>query len=787
MAWGALTVLAIFLTAGCSDQSPADAPPPVAAKPEPTADSSGVILYVSPTGDDTAAGTREAPFATIERARDELRQLKRNTGLLQGATVFIGGGSYPIRKTLRFTEEDSGGAGAPIVYQALPGEEAVLLGGVAIPSSELRPMSDPAQKSRIMDPVAAEKILEVDLTALGVSDVGQLSRRGYHRAGELAKTPPAELFVDGAPQTLARWPNVGETVEMGEILDPGPLAFDVKRMAMRRSLNFKRQGNEALASQMEAAIGRAKMEELLSDNRTPEEYIPCIAELGTISPDLHTRGGTFRFEYDRPLRWADSDDIWISGIFGLSWEYSYNQVASFDKTNRSVTLRYGEASGLNKNWFQDFHHYENVFEEIDTAGEYYIDRQRGRLYVYLPEGISDRSEVVLSILDQPLLETAGASHLEFRGLSFVGGRKDGVVLSGGREVMLSDCTIRSVAGDGAVIRGCFGSGLRHCEISRVGGSGVSLGGGDWANLKPGGNFVDRCIIHDFAYRDKAYHPGVEFAGKSVGNRVTGSRIYNGPHGGIIIKGNDHMIEGNELHALCRDFLDFGAIYTNAGNDPMDRGTQILRNYIHDIRPDVQHGVDGVYLDVMCFDIKSRHNVLSDIGGRAFVMKGHYLVAEDNLVANVPIAVFGAAADGLPKESWRQTFAQFPPESAPHWKRYPELARFWEDIERYGLASGPLNLFAGNTIFDPKGRLETETGVNAKTTDFSSDTDGGLTLAPRQENNLVLKEDPGFADWKKGDFRYVGSDPEMKTRLAFLNELFDVSGRFLPTAGAGVRQ
>jgi hypothetical protein len=749
----------------------------------------GCALYVSPNGNDAAVGMRSAPFATIQRARDEIRRLKQTTGLPDGATVYIAGGIFRQEQSLHFTKEDSGTVEAPIVYQAVTGEEVLLTGGVRITADALKPLSDPEQKARIIDPAAAEKIREADLRALGVTDVGQLSRRGYHRAGELTKTPPAELFIDGKPQTLARWPNVGESVCMGEILDPGPISFDPARLTR---FVFRKIGNEVLAEQMEAALGRDVMDELLRDipgsaGRNLADFIPFASNLGSYSPDLHKRGGTFRFAYDRPLKWADSDDIWIAGIFGFSWEYSYNQVEAIHKAERTVTLRYGEMGGLNKNWFADFHHYENIFEEIDQPGEYYIDRQRMMLYVYLPETISKECEIVLSTLDQPLLQTEGASHLEFRGLQFVGGRKDGVVISGGREVVIEDSIIRSVAGDGAVVRRSYESGLRHCEISHVGAKGVSLGGGDWPSLTSGGNFVENCVIHDFAYREKAYNPGVAFEGKSVGNRATGNQIYNSPHGGIILKGNNHLIQGNQMHTLCLEFLDFGAIYANAGLDPMDRGTRIIGNYIHDIRPDAEHGIIGIYLDVAVWSTDVRNNIISNVGGRGMTLKGHYLVAENNFLHNVPTACWGSLLDRLSTESWKQTFTKYPPGEVPHYDKYPELLHFWDDIEKYGRASGSLNRFANNFIFDPNGILSTPNGVDGRASDYAMESTGGLTVLPRAENNLVWTSDPGFADWKAGNFRYTGSDRDLQKRLGFVNELFDENGRFIPSSNAGVRR
>ncbi len=85
-------------------------------------------LYVSPSGDDAAAGTAAAPFATIGRARAELARL-RASGQRQPRTVYLRGGVHRITKTLEFTPADSGTTEAPVTYAAYPGERPVLSGG----------------------------------------------------------------------------------------------------------------------------------------------------------------------------------------------------------------------------------------------------------------------------------------------------------------------------------------------------------------------------------------------------------------------------------------------------------------------------------------------------------------------------------------------------------------------------------------------------------------------------------------------------------------------------------
>ena len=80
-------------------------------------------FYVAPGGADSNPGTLEKPFATLEKARDAVRNVKRAGGLPEGgATVWLRGGEYPRTGPLELTSEDSGAAGRPVVFAARPGE-----------------------------------------------------------------------------------------------------------------------------------------------------------------------------------------------------------------------------------------------------------------------------------------------------------------------------------------------------------------------------------------------------------------------------------------------------------------------------------------------------------------------------------------------------------------------------------------------------------------------------------------------------------------------------------------
>ena len=103
-------------------------------------------LYVSPEGRDTWSGTLAAPagddgpFATLARARDEVRKAKADGRLAEGATVHVRGGTYPLTETFELGAEDSGTAEGPVVYRAYEQEKPVLVGAAKV--TDFRPTSE---------------------------------------------------------------------------------------------------------------------------------------------------------------------------------------------------------------------------------------------------------------------------------------------------------------------------------------------------------------------------------------------------------------------------------------------------------------------------------------------------------------------------------------------------------------------------------------------------------------------------------------------------------------------
>ena len=94
-----------------------------------------VDFFVSPAGKDTWSGRRadpgddDGPFATVARARQAVRTLRKTQQEPRSVCVVLRGGTYYLDWPLEFGPEDSGTEQAPVVYRAAAGERVVLSGG----------------------------------------------------------------------------------------------------------------------------------------------------------------------------------------------------------------------------------------------------------------------------------------------------------------------------------------------------------------------------------------------------------------------------------------------------------------------------------------------------------------------------------------------------------------------------------------------------------------------------------------------------------------------------------
>jgi hypothetical protein len=283
-------------------------------------------FYVSVNGSDDNRGTKDSPFATIEKAQEAVRKV--NKGMKNDIVVYLREGVYCPKETLLFGPEDSGTNGYYVKYCAYEDEKVKISGGNKVSGWEKH--NDNIWKASYGD-------------------------GGYVR----------QLYVND-----------------------------------RRARRAQTEKTELVS-------------ELYND--TADEAYETD---GLIIKDA--RFGEYKNQSDIQLHFCRG---WNSYLFNV------NEIQKNDKDESIFLMRTKTFNGSIK----DANHpvkagvavtVENAFEELDTEGEFYYDRQEKTLY-YMPRADEDmKTADVWAASLQELLKIKGegsinkAKNIEFNGIEF---------------------------------------------------------------------------------------------------------------------------------------------------------------------------------------------------------------------------------------------------------------------------------------------------------------------------------------------------------------------------------
>lgn len=663
--------------------------------------------YVSTTGDDANAGTKEAPFRTIGKAMEEVRNTDKSGK--DGLTVCIAPGEYRV-SSLTFDAADSGTADCPVTYRA-DGGEVVLHAGVTLHPGDFRKAREFPQVADRLSDEAREYVVVLDLTqppyALTARDWGRINAIGsYNTAdkydGDWTGSLYCELFVNDVRQNLARYPDSG-FLETQEVVRVG-------------------QGKESDGAQTK----RTDWDEL----RNPEPDVYRVDEA------LAARIGG----------WKNLQDVWMFGFWKYDWADASAPILSFDRQTRELTPRFVSLFGARTG---APYYFFNVPEELSAAGEWYLDRENGLLCLWEPENF-DTASIDLSLSETPVI-AGEASHVVFDGLTIVGTRSDAVVLSGDG-ITVQNCLVKNVAGNAISLTGS-GNRVLQNEITHTGKGGIILTGGDTQTLRAGNCTAENNLIHDWSEIYQTYQPAVTLNG--VGNVCAHNEIYNSPHEAITYTGNNHVVEYNLIHHVCLLSDDAGAIY--AGRSWVWYGNVIRYNCIYALGSE-GHWPNGIYMDDALSGQEITGNILINVprfalhlgGGRDLKVTNNIIInAGDRAVSYDDRAREGALEDGwfdhAAKDGDMWTALYDSPWQSPVWQTaFPAYKSMTDDFAKSGTAAfipNPANsTLQGNVIFD----LRTSIGYVAKPASRFSSI-GGNALYPLHKMNAF------FADAPHGDY------------------------------------
>ena len=649
-----------------------------------------MVYYVAENGNDMNEGTKNAPFATLEKARDTVRE-RIAEGLREPITVFLGEGVYYTSPVV-FDERDSGTEEFPITYEAQG--KVILNGGIVLHVEMFEPLTA-REKSRLHGE-AAEHVVRVNLHKLGIyrRDYGEMCVTGSHHTGDRydgAVLSPiwCELFVNDIRQTIARYPNEDFLYTTDPI----------------------REGDGLESKITGKVIYRYTLDEW-EQKRNP------VSDIYGIDPETAKRAAA----------WEDLRDVWMFGYPTWNWAGMSTPIVRIDEQEcameTKMVARYGMKSHAP-------YYFYNVFEELDAPGEWYLDRDTGFLYLY-PSCLLETAEINLSLLTESILTMNNVSHVTIKGITFAATRADGLTLNG-NHLTVENCTVKNVAGNAIMICGNDNH-ICGCEIYHIGKGGVVIDGGDRATLTPSRNVLENNHIHHISEIFTTYQPAFSLNG--VGNLCRHNRIHDSTHMAIYFSGNDHIVEYNEIYDVCKTADDSSAIY--AGRDYSTQGTVIRFNYFHDIKSVAKNeiGIYAMYCDDNLGKCTVTQNVFERCQSALLLHGGHNMTFCGNVILEAcPKSKYSVVfskyhywddllEDGLHMKKLREV----PWQSEIWTKAYPQIAEYlsWDPKTEQS--------------FPHYADISDNVIINHKPIDINFAWDDPL-FKNRMQNNIYLEKSP----------------------------------------------
>jgi len=459
-----------------------------------------------------------------------------------------------------------------------------------------------------------------------------LVREGFYALSEPFALEPRDSGASGAPVTYAAYP--GETA----VLSGG------KRLA-----GWKQEGELWTAEVPDVLTTDWRFATLWvngerrSRSRTPNEgyfftagKAPSAENPTTGEVMLQSTTG-FRYEEGDIQRWGNLEDVLVVALH--AWETSMHHIASIDEEERLVIFR-NAAPWAFENWGPRQRYYvENTREGLDQPGEWYLDRESGKLSYYPMPGEDPATAEVMAPALRHLVQLEGSpstgqfvEHVRFEGLRFhhtnypVGaegyaetGSASGVPAAvqgrGARFCTVEDCEVAHVDTYALWLRvGCYGNSLVRNHLHDLGAGGVRIGERQRSNpnLDVRYNLVDNNFIHDAGH---VYSSGVGvWIGQGYLNTISHNEISDLSNSAVSVGwawgvdlgfSYDNLVEYNYIHHIGRSlFSNMAGIYVLGGSTR----TALRNNVIHDVNA-YQYGGWGIHADEGSANLRVENNVI----------------------------------------------------------------------------------------------------------------------------------------------------------------------------------
>ena len=321
------------------------------------------------------------------------------------------------------------------------------------------------------------------------------------------------------------------------------------------------------------------------------------------------------FSLERASKYSNPSGGFMHAMHNAEWG-DYHYLVTGKNNDGALTYEGGWQNNRQGPMHRNFRFIENVFEELDTAGEWFHNPTIATLYFLPPDGVDMKSATIEAVRLKHLVELQGSQgkpvrFITLKGLTFRHAsrtfmdnkepllrsdwttyRGGAIVFSGAEDCELDDCTIDQVGGN-AIFVDKYNRriSIRHSQIAQAGGNGIAFVGdpdavrsplfeyrqvqdlekidrspGPKSDNYPAECLVEDCLIWQTGRFEKQTSP-VQIA-MSMGITVRHCSIYDVPRAGINIGDGTwggHVVEFCDVFDTVKETGDHGS-FNSWGRD-----------------------------------------------------------------------------------------------------------------------------------------------------------------------------------------------------------------------------
>lgn len=592
----------------------------------------GHAWHVAPSGDDAHPGTKEQPFATLERARAAAREHDRSATGSAPATIWLAPGVYQRSEPFVLDARDS-----KLVIRGPADRSARIHAGRVVERDHLQP--PPAALRERLPAVARAEALAIDLAAVDLGDLAPPPDI-FNDGGGLP-----DLYIDDVPLPLARWPNAAPTT-MEKVIDRG------------QGVGGPRRGGVFIAR--DDRVARWPVAEgvwLEGYWRVP--WDPATIRVTAIDPSTRrvdlaaaVQGG-IGSKYAPKGELGDGKEPW----WAVNLPEEIDLPGEWCIHGPSKTLLFWPPGNFSP---QSVVRIATMREPLVRIDESTMVALRD---LVVEGGLGDG--IVIEGGHKALVLGCLVRNLGGNGVTAIGGTRHAV--RGCDMHALGEGGIILAGGDRATLTPCGHAALNN-DIHDVGRRRKT-----WAAaIHVGGTSKEKRRLD------------------AVGCRVADNFLHDLPHSAVLYTGNDNVLERNEVCRVALTSSDVGAFYTS--HDWTSHGNVLRHNFVYDCpRANAFYIDDGDSGDIVEENVVVRAACGPFIGGGHDNVIRFNLIVECEV--GIHIDSRGVSRGYATDRNLRARLAETPVTGEAWRMRYPAIAKLLEPNHDAGVPHG--NVIVGN--------------------------------------------------------------------------------------------